>query len=279
MVRFPAMRSTFIVAGFSSLLLACPRPPVAIATAAEPQPAACLELPVGLDRDVNHPLELTVCATSLEPPELDRAARARTIETIELLGPDDPHSLRLASELAFSELAAANWDGLDNPDVHARLRTMIGLLEPIVDAEAHADLQARGEGIMALACAHVLLDEPGPALVRTEELLNDYSGQWLPYVYLLFAEIVGEQADAIQFYERASSFEALPNIGYVEYRLAWALRHPQVIDEARAVVLLEKIVAMPDGYGYPRLDLALRQRAALELRALGREAELSDCSR
>jgi hypothetical protein len=207
---------------------------------------------------------------SLEPPELDPAARARAIETIDALGPADPHSLVLANQVAISELAAANWNGLDEPEVLARLRSTITLLEPIVGAKAHANSQILDVGLMALVCAYTLLDEPEQARTRAQELLFGHSGMWMPPIYLAVAELSGEQTAAINYYERVAEFVNFE--AYAKYRLAWALRHPTIIDQDRAVQLLEELLT--DTQTWPRLDRALRHRAALELRALGREVEV-----
>jgi hypothetical protein len=119
---------------------------------------------------------------------------------------------------------------------------------------------------MALACAHALLGEAEPARTRGLELLRSYSGQWTPAVYLVEAELRGGQAGALELYEKSAKFDAVA--GYAKYRLAWALRQPTLVDQDRAIRLLAEVLADPGAS--PRLGRALRQRAALELRALGR---------
>lgn len=228
----------------------------------------CLAAPPALGHDLERPLVISPCALHLEPPRLDLAARARAVGTIHARGPADPTSLVLAGDVAFSELAAIAWEGLDE----ARLRATIALIGPIVDDPAHAASQRRDVGLMALVCAHSLLGEAGPARTRGLDLLSNYSGQWVPSVYLAITELPGEQAGAIEMYGRLTSHDSVA--AYASYRLAWALRHPASVDQARAIRLLA--VLLDGSPTWPRLDRVLRRRAALELRALGREVEVPE---
>jgi hypothetical protein len=209
---------------------------------------------------------------ALEPPKLDRAQRAQAIETIAALGPEDPHSLVLANDVAFAELAEANWNGLDDPVVHARLRSTIALLEPIVDNEAQVSSSVLDVGLMALTCAHALLGESEPAIARGRTLLGGHSGMWGPPVYLVFAELAEEPSTTIALYERQTN--AVGWEAYAKYRLAWALRHPTIVNQERAVELLEELAAGTETW--PRLGRLIEHRAALELRALGREVEIPE---
>lgn len=245
-------------------LVGCARSPAPVSRRADPDIAAgeCRGPPPGLGGDLQRPLTISPCALDLEPPGLDRVARERALATIEALGPADPSSLALAIEVAASELAAIAWEGLDE----ARLRATVASLASLVDAEAHASSRVRDSGLMALACAHALLGEAEPARTRGLELLRSHSGQWAPAVYLVEAELRGGQAGAIALYEKSTRFDAVA--AYAKYRLAWALRQPTLVDRDRAIGLLAEVLADPGTS--PRLGRALRQRAALELRALGR---------
>ncbi len=252
------------------VVLGCARAPAPVSSSADPKPDAgdCLETPPALGQDLDRPLVISPCMLDLEPPRLTLAARARAIETIRGLGPADATSLVLASDVAFSELAAIPWDGFDA----ARLRSTIALIAPIVDAEAHARSQRRDAGMMGLMCAHVLLGEHEQAQARGVALLEEHSGQWVPGVYLAMGDMLGEQASAIKMFEKVTGYDAVA--GYASYRLAWTLRHPAMVDQGRAVKLLERLIEGVEGGS--RLDRVLGHRAARELRALGREVEVQD---
>jgi hypothetical protein len=251
--------------------------------AAESEP--CAEPPPTVPRELDVPLELTPCAWTLEPPALDRKQRAHTRETIAALGNADPFSLQLALEVAFDELHAADWEGIDDPAVHARLRATLAWLEPIVFAPEHSSSQRRDEGLMGMLCMHAVLGEAAPAQALAVQLLRGDVGHLFSRVYLMQAglfERAGKQQDAIAMYER--SVGLVPFDRYAVYRLAWALRHPTPLDEPRAAALLEQLLDDMRRQPYlnmPRLERALAYRAALELRALGREIELPslECER
>jgi hypothetical protein len=279
-----------LVLALTLTLGGCTRSPsLAPVHAADPSLAAesepCAEPPPTVPRELDVPLELTPCAWTLEPPALDREQRAHTRETIAALGNADPFSLQLALEVAFAELAAADWEGIHDPSVHARLRATLAWLEPIVSAPEHPDSQSHDEGLMAMLCMHAVLGEAAPAQALAVQLLNGYGGHLFSRVYLMQAglfERAGRQEDAIAMYERSVGPD--PFDRYAVYRLAWALRHPPLVDEPRAAALLEQLLDDLRRQPYlnmPRLERALAYRAALELRALGREIEVPplECER
>lgn len=189
--------------------------------------------------------------------------------------------MRLANDVSSADISAVNWEGPDDPVVRERLRSTIALLEPIVQHEAQATSPMLDMGLVDLMCAHAVLGEAEAAKAYGQTLYNEHSGMWIPAIYLVVADLAVEAGDhehALHMYERVANFDGYQS--YAKYRIAWMLLHPTIIDQARAVQLLEEAI-VDTKTTWPRLGRLLRHRAALELRALGREVEVPEllCTR